>query len=222
MEIVTSMTLLESTKVIPQTITNKVNCMVFVDDGLLINKFKIKVGFVTINDNPILNEIALDQIDLFFKLLMDNCIIMSKDLYDKTINPFNNNIFMVHEKPNDQVIASMIFLKLVNIVGENLGIEYVSLTSNLGNKICYTIDMNSAEIEVLLPTNYDWWKDKNIKFDPWWLRADTASYDLLINRDEIYKGEFLWEDYFKDDLKEADDFNKPKGKFKLIPGGKNE
>lgn len=220
---------LESTNSIPQSITNKVSCMVYVDDKLLTNRFKIKIGFNTVNTNPVLNEIALDQIELFFKILMDDCIILSKDSYPALNNNLNNNIFMVHEKPNDQTIASMIFLKLSNIVDKNLEIDYVSLTSKLGNKICYTIDMNSPELDVLIPKKEIWWKDKSINSDPWWLRSDTATFDQLVNKDEIYTGEFKWEDLFKDDLEEADNFNKSnksdklsKGKFKIIPGGKNE
>ena len=212
-----------TTKQVPQSIKYKSNCMVYVDNNFLINTFKLKVGFFTTNENPILNDIALDQIEIFFRSLVDNAIIISKEKYDEINLPFHNNVFMTHDKPNDQVIASMIFLKLVSIVKDNLDIDYVSLTSVLGNKICYTINSSSAELEALIPKKEDWWKDKSVKFDPWWLRDDTATHDSLINKDEIYEGEFSWDDLFKDEITEAEKIDNPKKAsiFKIIPGGKN-
>jgi hypothetical protein len=196
--------------------------MVWVDNGLSINKLKIKIGFHTINENPILNEIAMDQIDIFFKLLMENCIFMDKETYDAMENPPNNNIFQTHDKVEDQTIVSMIFLKLRSIVKNNLDIEFVSLSSKLGNSIKYTVDMDSALPEVLLPSKEEWWRNTDVKFDPWWLRSDTATYDKIVNDDEIYEGEFLWGELFKDEFSEAAKFALPsKEKFKLIPGGKD-
>jgi hypothetical protein len=197
--------------------------MVYVDDLFLTNKFKFKVGFSTINENVILNEIALDQIDLFFNMLMDNCVIVAKSTYENSKFPIKNNLLMVHEKPNDQTVGSMIFLKLMNIVGNNLEINYVSISSSLGDNIKYTINETSSELAVLLPKREEWWGDKKVAFNPWWLRADTATYDKLINRNEIYNGDFVWEEMFKEEFEEANKSEKPvnEKKFQLIPGGKD-
>ena len=218
------MNLSGSTSTNAQVISNKVNCMVYVDNSLIINKYKIKVGFYCVNENPVLNEMALDQIEIFFSLLMSNSIIISKDSYDSLKDFPLNNFFMTHQTPDDQTIASMILFKLINIVGDNLDIEYVSLSSTSGDKIRYTISTDSGEPSVLLPSNDTWWKDKNNKFEPWWMRNDTATYDKVIGRDKIYTGDFSWEEMFKDDLKEAANFDAPKAVkkgFKLIPGGKD-
>jgi hypothetical protein len=198
--------------------------MVYLDNSLIINKYKIKVGFFCVNENPVLNEIALDQIELFFTLLMHNSIIISKESYDSIKEIPLNNFLMTHQNPDDQTIASMILYKLIKIVGNNLDIDYVSLSSTSGNKIKYTISTDSQEPSILLPSKETWWNDKNCKFDPWWERGDTATYDKLLSRDKIYTGEFFWEEMFKDDLKEAAEFDAPKSTkkgFKLIPGGKD-
>jgi hypothetical protein len=207
----------------PQTINFKVNCLVYVDDAFIVNRFKIKVGFSRTVENPILNDIALDQIELFFSLLMDNCVIISKDAYDAMEHHPKNNFLMTYKKPDDQAIACMLLYKLVNIVGNNLEIEYISLSSILGDKIKYTMTRSSEEVKMVLPNKENWWNDKNIDFSPWWLRNDSATYDRLINRDEIYDGEFTWDDMFEEQIKAAAEFDLPKSAkgFKVINGGKD-
>jgi hypothetical protein len=130
---------------------------------------------------------------------------------------------MVPGTGNDQVVGSLVFLKLLNIVGENLDLDYVAITSELGKDICYTITADSLEIEALVPKKADWWRDDKVKHLPWWNRPDSATYDILTDG-KLYTGDFEWNEIFKDELEEAETYNKPaaKGKvFKLIPGGKD-
>lgn len=209
----------------PHEWSTETHCMVFVNNGLLVNNFDIKVGFLPTVENSILNDMALDQVEIFFSLFMHNSIIMNKKDYEENvvITKLENNVIMIPDNPNDQTIGSLIFSKLVAIVGDNLDIEYVRLSSELGKNITYTIDAESPELEALLPSKSDWWEDDKVMFSPWWLRPDTATYDVLINRDEIYHGDIAWEEIFKDEierLKESE--NKTKGKFKIINGGKDE
>jgi hypothetical protein len=107
------------------------------------------------------------------------------------------------------------------MVGENLSIEHIVINSVLGKNIQYSIDMDSPELTKLLPTREEWWDDENVKFQPWWLRDDSATYDVLINRDEIYTGAFKWSEMFEKELEEAKIADKNKGKFTIIDGGKN-
>lgn len=199
--------------------------MVFVDDILLVNQYKFEIGFFSVSDNPILNDIALDQIDMFFSMLMSNCLIVDKKDYDESLflMTMKNNKFMVPGKGNDQVVGSLVFLKLVNIVGNNLEIDHITITSDLGKDICYAIGADSLEIEALVPKKSDWWGDDTVKFLPWWNRPDSSTYDILKDG-KIYEGDFDWREIFKEEFEEAENYNKPaaKGKvFKLIPGGKD-
>jgi hypothetical protein len=189
---------------------------------LAINHFDVSVGFHNTVENPVLNDIAFEQIELFFNTLMSNSILISKEDYENdALKDLENNIVMVPGKANDQTVGSQILLKLINIVGENLEIDHITISSVLGKDIEYTIDIESPELSVLLPTREEWWNDENVKFQPWWLRDDAATYDLLINRDEIFTGEFKWSDIFEEEMKEADSIDKVKGKFTIIDGGKN-
>lgn len=221
------MTSSKSIRNIPHKWSTTVNCMVFVDNLFLVNQYKFDVGFFSVSENPVLNDIALDQIDMFFSMLMYNSIIVDKKDYDDSmlLRELKNNKIMVPGKGNDQVVGSLVFLKLMNIVGENLDIDHITITSDLGKDICYTIGADSLEIEALVPKKELWWETDKVKEQPWWNRSDAATYDILTG-DKIYTGDFEWRDIFKDEFKEAETFNKPavaaKGKvFKIIPGGKD-
>ena len=195
--------------------------MVYVDDVLLINEYKINIGFFTINDNPILTDISLEKIDVFFDLLMSNSILMTKENYNTgRFSDFTNNVFMVPEA-NDQTVGSILFLKIASLVEDNLEIGYIEISSDLGKNICYTINENSPEIVVLLPDRKKWWENTEVNEQPWWSRSDPATLDRLLE-DDIYRGEFSWEEFFADQLKLAEELLPTKKKnFKLITGGKD-
>jgi hypothetical protein len=196
--------------------------MIYIDKMLAINYFDVSIGFFYTVENQALCDMAFEQVEMFFSILMSNVIMISKEDHDNDeLKDFENNVFMVPGKANDQTIGSQIFLKLVNIVGENLSIEHITISSVLGKNIEYTIDMDSPELTKLLPTREEWWDDENVKFQPWWLRDDSATYDVLINRDEIYTGVFKWSDMFEKELEEAKIVDNAKNKFKIIDGGKN-
>lgn len=218
------MTSSKSIRNTPHKWSTNVSCLVYVDELFLINQYKFEIGFFSISENPILNDIALDQIDMFFSMLMSNAIIVDKKDYDDSffLKSLKNNKFMVPGKGNDQIVGSLVFLKLVNIVGQNLDIDHITITSELGKDISYAIGSDSLEIEALVPKKEVWWEDDTVKFQPWWNRPDSSTYDIL-NDNKIYEGDFDWRDIFKDEFAEAENWNKPtKGKiFKLIPGGKD-
>ena len=216
------MNLSKSTDSIPHTWSTSFSSMIYIDKMFAINYFDVSIGFFYTVENEALCEMAFEQIEMFFSLLMNNAIMISKEDHDNDLlGDLENNVFMVPGKANDQTIGSQIFLKLVNMVGENLSIEHIVINSVLGKNIQYSIDMDSPELTKLLPTREEWWDDENVKFQPWWLRDDSATYDVLINRDEIYTGAFKWSEMFEKELEEAKIADKNKGKFTIIDGGKN-
>jgi hypothetical protein len=203
----------------PHEWTTNFQCLIYVDNLFLLNDFTVTIGFFTKVENPLINDIELDKIEMFFETLMAGCVIIDKENFVEDIRPIiKNNFLMTPGRPNDQTIASLIYSKLVYMVGENVDIEFVTLSSKLGNHIRFTIVDESPELSVLLPTKEDWWKNK---LNPWWLRNDTATYDIEF-ADSIYEGDFKWEDIFKSELEEIEKTrNDNKKGFKIISGGKD-
>ena len=68
-------------------------------------------------------------------------------------------------------------------------INNIELSSWQGDGITYKVDKDSKEL--ILLDRPDWFSEKFSKFDPWWLRADTATYDQELDKG-IYTGHFSW------------------------------
>ena len=122
----------KSTDAISHRWSTSFSSMIYIDKMFAINYFDVSVGFFYTVENEALCEIALEQIEIFFSILMNNAIIISKEEHDAdALGELENNVFMVPGKTNDQTVGSQIFLKLVNVVGENLSIEHLTINSVL-------------------------------------------------------------------------------------------
>lgn len=207
-------------EIVPHSWSTELDCMVFVDDMILANHYTIEVGFDTSSMNPTLHDIAFEKIEMFFDILMNNSIIIEKDQFLAKSIKYQNNYIELPNMLNDQTLGSAIFSKLLSLVGEDLIISYVKISSRLGKNIRYTINIDSPEVHSLLPGRAEWWDNDSIKFSPWWLRSDPATYDELLSGDAIYEGEFTWEEHFKEELEEVQKKDS-KGKFQIIKGGKD-
>jgi len=216
-----------SSRSYPHEISIETPCMVFIDNTLLINMFSFKVGFLPTIENKTLTNIALEKIEMFFDLFVQNSIIIEKNNHQdfKNLIKIDNNIIMCPDVPNDQTVGSLFYCKLLSIVGDDLSIEYLTLSSELGRNILYTFCEDSIELELLVLAHKAgaWWNDDSVNFLPWWHRADTATYDLLIDKEKYYQGDISWEEFFKDEIERLKQNQKTaKGKLKIITGGKDE
>ena len=155
-------------------------------------------------------------------LLLINDYNVTIGFYTINENPvLNDNIFMVPKRANDQTIGCLLLLKLMQVAGDNLDVDHISINSTLGKNIEHTIHLESPEMSALVPSKQEWWEEKEIASEPWWLRSDTATYDKVLEEDQIFTGEFEWGEVFKEELEKADEMNSGKNRFKIIDGGKN-
>lgn len=208
-------------EIIPHVWPTEASCMIYVDNMLLQNNYKFEIGFDTSTANVVLHDIAFEKVQMLFDVLFNNSIIIAqKDFKEKTFE-FGNNYFELPNMLNDQTLGSAIYAKLISLVGEDMIINYVKLSSSLGKGIIYTLNENSPEIHSLLPSKAEWWDNDKIEYQPWWLRADTATYDMLLEGDKIFSGDFNWEDHFEEELEELKK-EESKGKFQIIKGGRGD
>ena len=72
-------------------------------------------------------------------------------------------------------MAAVLFSKSNAILEGKIIVDNLELSSYQGDGISYTITNEGTELELLDVDN--WFSAKYNKFDPWWLRPDTATYD---------------------------------------------
>ena len=207
--------------IIPHAWPTEASCIIYVDGMLLLNNYKFEIGFDTSTANVTLHDIAFEKMQMLIDVLLNNSIIIAQqDFKEKTFD-FGNNYFELPNTLNDQTLGSIIYAKLISLVGEDMIINYVKISSSLGKGIVYTLNENSPEIHSLLPTKAEWWDKDDFNYQPWWLRPDPATYDEVVEGDKIFEGDFTWEDHFEEELKELKK-EEGKGKFQIIKGGRGD
>ena len=77
----------------------------------------------------------------------------------------------------------------ISILDSKITVNKLELSSWQGDGITYSVDKDSKELLLLDTPN--WFSNKYKSFDPWWLRADTATYDRELDKG-IYTGHFSW------------------------------
>jgi hypothetical protein len=132
----------------------------------------------------------------------------------------NNRFVELPKPPYDQIMAAVCFCKANSILDSKIVVNNIELSSWQGDGITYTVDKDSKEL--ILLDRPDWFSDKYSKFDPWWLRSDTATYDEELDKG-IYTGHFSWNNQ-KIPLDKTHDYHAKVFEFqpKILDGGKNK
>ena len=117
-------------------------------------------------------------------------------------------------------MAAVCFCKANAVLDSVITINNIELSSWQGDGITYTVDKDSKEL--ILLDRPDWFSEKYSKFDPWWLRADTATYDRELDKG-IYTGHFSWNNH-KIPVDEKHEFHAKIFEFqpKVLDGGKDK
>ena len=126
-----------------------------------------------------------------FEQVFANTITTWRDepLYKTLKKKTTNRFIELPKPPYDQIMAAVCFCKANSILDSKIVINNIELSSWQGDGITYKVDKDSKEL--ILLDRPDWFSEKFSNFDPWWLRADTATYDQELDKG-IYTGHFSW------------------------------
>ncbi len=199
----------------------KFKSIIIVDGELFGNEYNIKISLTPHTANLRDQTEYFDRIKNLFENVFANTITTWRDesLY-KTLKKSSNNRFIELPKPPyDQIMAAVCFCKANAICDSKITIASLELSSWQGDGITYTVDKNSKELILLDAPN--WFSDKYIKFGPWWLRADTATYDEEFDKG-IYTGHFSWNNKIPVDKKHDDHAKIFEFNPKVLDGGKDK
>ncbi len=131
-----------------------------------------------------------------------------------------NRFIELPRPPYDQIMAAVCYCKANSVLESNITINKIELSSWQGDGITYTVDKDSKEL--ILLDRPDWFSKKYSRFDPWWLRPDTATYDQELDKG-IYTGHFSWNNQkIKIDKQHHDHAKIFEFNPKVLDGGKNK
>ena len=171
--------------------------IIVVDGELFNNDYTVKLHITPITTNLQEQGDYFERLKMLFESVLANTITAHRDekLYDILEKNTNNRFIQLPRQPYDQLMAAVCFTKSNAVLEGKILVKELELSSYQGDGITYSIVKEGPEIQLLDVDN--WFPTKYNKFDPWWLRPDTATYDKILDRG-IYTGHYRWHNQIAD------------------------
>jgi len=172
----------------------KFKSIIIVDGELFANEYKLNISLTPHTAGLKEQTEYFDRLKNLFEQVFANTITTWRDepLYNMLKKSTTNRFIELPKPPYDQIMAAVCFCKANAILDSKIVINHIELSSWQGDGITYTVDKDSKEL--ILLDRPDWFSAKFSNFDPWWLRADTATYDQELDKG-IYTGHFSWNNH---------------------------
>ena len=200
----------------------KFKSIIIVDGELFSNEYDCKI-YISAHTADLKEQTEyFDRLKNLFELVFANTITTWREekLYPILKKSTNNRFIELPKPPYDQIMAAVCFCKANAVLDSVITINNIQLSSWQGDGITYTVDKDSKEL--ILLDRPDWFTNKYRRFDPWWLRADTATYDQEFDKG-IYTGHFSWkENTIPVDKKHEDHAKIFEFNAKVLDGGKGK
>jgi hypothetical protein len=138
-------------------------CNIITESALLPNAYRIQIGVDPGSDNPELSSLGFRKIKFLFEEFLQNSIIINQEhpTYP-TINELDNNLIVLPCEPFDFYLGSILMLKAISIAEKYLDINYLTISSIIGENIQFNI------IEPYLT-------DLDLNGDHWWNKDDLST-----------------------------------------------
>ena len=208
----------------PNTFTwkTKFKSIIIVDGELFQNEYFAKLHITPHTANLKEQTQYFERLKNLFEQIFTNTITTwrNEPLYEILQKSSNNRFIELPRPPYDQIMSAVCFCKSNSILDSKIVVSKLELSSWQRDVITYALDKDSKEL--LLLDTPDWFTNKYKQFDPWWLRADTATYDRELDKG-IYTGHYTWQnnkipvDKKHEDHAKIFEFNP-----KVLDGGKNK
>ena len=207
---------------------------ILVEKMILPNHFSMSVEFESGAGNDLEQMVAFDRIKYLLNNIIEGCLFASVDhpLISKLEKNFDDYIVTLPTDPMDNVIASVLFSKIISIVEGRLDISSVTFSSRLGEDVSNYIDIDDL-------SGMDYMIKNKIKeatgTAAWWHRPDAGSTDIILTTKDkvsVMHDKQEWVDYDLDwdsikmtlTKEDAAVVKLPANNWKphVIPGGKDE
>jgi hypothetical protein len=166
--------------------------ILIVDQELFHNTYNIRLFLRPTVSDVSEQSLFFERAKFLFEQVFENTIVTNRGnslfntLKHQTVNRF---VELPSSHPVDQIMATVCFTKINAVLEGKIFVDKLELSSYQGDGITYTIEKDSPELALLDVDK--WFTEKYNKFDPWWLRPDTATYDAELPKG-IYTGNYSW------------------------------
>jgi len=203
--------------------STKFRSIIIVGHELFHNEYNIKCHITPVTADLEEQNKYFERLKSLFELIFANTIISWRDevLFEMLKDNSDNRFVELPKPPYDQVMAAVCFTKANAVLEGKILVSQLELSSYQGDGISYIVEKDGPEIELLDVDN--WFSTKYNKFDPWWLRGDTATYDEELEKG-IYTGHFSWNKEIVEEIDKTEQKNAKIFEFnpRIIDGDKDK
>ena len=173
--------------VLEQTYTNSFSIIRLMDNRLYSNRCKISLELDLLNSTSTgsLQEgsVALKKIDRWITTVLDQSVFyhVADDVDTGMFSHLENNIIFSPGETYDHMLAMLLHCKL-NAIGQNhVRIVQIELSSSMNKNLVHRFSGNAAE---KFPSNSEWVGTTSYFSEPWWLRSDGSTMDMIVEPGE--------------------------------------
>ena len=166
--------------------------IIIVDNELFQNEYNVELAITPNTADLKKQSNYFERLKSLYEYVFSNTVTAWRNdgLHQILLKKSNNRFIELPKPPYDQIMAGVCFCKSNAILDGVITVSKLKLSSWQGDGITYSVDKNSKELTLL--DVKDWFSEKFKKFDPWWLRSDTATYDKELPKG-LYTGHFSWD-----------------------------
>lgn len=158
-------------------------CNIITDSVLVPNIYQFNIGIDPISSDPEITSLGFRKIKMLFNDILPNSILINQNhTAFETVKSLDNNTVALPCEPYDFYVGSILMAKLYAITEKHLDIQYVTVSSMIGDNIQYNIaSPYDSDLELDGET---WWNT-----DDMWTGGNLAPSwdDVKLNDTSTFK-----------------------------------
>ena len=150
---------------------------IYYEDTLQMNSYSASVQMLTMTNDMISTNIAMERLKCFVYSELANTVFISEKYQEKAemMALMGINITTLPEEPVDQIIGMMLYTKLNAIMDGRMSVTNIDISSTLGDGVWY----QHHEEDVLGPLSTPgWWHNSTVQHN---------SLELIDLQDKVVK-----------------------------------
>lgn len=159
------------------------------EDSYIINVFEMTLAMDVITESMHEQNIAIERMDHFVYNSLQNCVFVSQS-EKEAIEKYKNagiNVCVLSDEPYDQIIASLIMIKINTILENRLAVEDIVFGSKITGGIRFTINYEDLPKRLF---KKNWWTSSNCKINDFDQKDDNIV--TLFTDDDWVSLELSW------------------------------